>query len=188
MAVALRNDPELVRHLAGITIMGGAAHTGNVTATAEFNIWADPEAAAIVFRDAAEVTMVGLEVTHKVLFGPPEIDRMRAAGTPAGTFAADLVAYAHEQCLRVGLPGGPIHDATAVIAVTHPHLFTMSRHPVTVELRGEHTRGMTVVDDRPSAGHGDSNGTDAATPTSSVVWDAQADRVIDLVIEAVLAA
>ena len=178
VALALRNDPDLVGHLAGITVMGGSAGGGNVTAAAEFNIWADPEAAAVVFAEAAPITMVGLNATNQVLFGPPEADRMRASGTPTGALAADLVDYAHRRCLEAGRPATPIHDAVAVIAVTHPHLFTTSRHPVAVELRGEHTRGMTVVDDRPAA---------AETGGCDVVRDVQTDRVKDLIIEAVTA-
>ena len=182
VALALRNDPDLAGHLAGITVMGGSAAGGNVTAAAEFNVWADPEAAAIVFAAAAPatgVTMVGLDATGQVLFGPPEADRMRASGTPAAALAADLVDYAHRRCLEAGRPATPLHDAVAVIAVTHPRLFTTSRRPVAVELRGEHTRGMTVVDDRPGA---------QGTGACDVVREVQADRVKELIIEAVTAA
>lgn len=182
LALALRRDPTLPSHLAGITIMGGAARTGNVTPVAEFNVWADPEAAEIVFREAAPITMVGLDVTHKVLFGPPEVDRMRAAATATGNFAADLVAYAYERCLQVGRPAAPLHDATAVIAVTHPELFARTRHMVTVELHGEYTRGMTVVDDRPDAGHAGGYG----DRSSDVVWDVETAAVIDLIVSAVV--
>ena len=178
VALALRNDPDLAGHLAGITVMGGSAGGGNVTAAAEFNIWADPEAAAVVFAEMAPVTMVGLNATGQVLFGPPEADRMRASGTPAAALAADLVDYAHRRCLEAGRPATPIHDAVAIIAVTHPHLFAVSRRPVAVELRGEHTRGMTVVDDRPGT---------ANTDGCDVVQEVQTDRVKDLIIEAVTA-
>ena len=180
VALALRRDPDLPRHLAGLTIMGGGAHAGNVTAVAEFNVWADPEAAAIVFREAAPITMVGLDVTHRVLLGGEEATRMRAAGTPAATFAAGLLEYAYDRCREFGLDAAPVHDATAVIAVTHPHLFRRSSHPVTVELHGEHTRGMTVTDVRPPAAFDES-----APPTHDVVWDADAGAVIDLIVEAV---
>ncbi len=182
VALALRNDPDLAGHLDGITVMGGSAAGGNVTAAAEFNVWADPEAAAIVFADAAPttpVTMVGLDATGQVLFGPPEADRMRASGIPAAALAADLVDYAHRRCLEAGRPATPLHDAVAVIAVTHRGLFTTSRRPVEVELRGEHTRGMTVVDDRPGA---------EGTGACDVVREVQADRVKELIIEAVTAA
>ena len=184
VALALRRDPDLRAHLAGITIMGGGAHAGNVTPVAEFNVWADPEAAAVVFREAAPLTMVGLDVTHKVLLGTAEVEQMRAAATPAADFAGDLLAFAYDRCREYGLTAAPIHDATAVIAVTHPHLFRRSRHPVAVELHGEHTRGMTVVDIRPAA----AIAAEPSPPASDVVWDADAGAVIDLIVEAVVAA
>ena len=182
LALALRRDPDLPSHLAGLTIMGGGAHAGNVTPVAEFNVWADPEAAAIVFREAAPITMVGLDVTHKVLFGGDEAARMRAAGTPEAEFAASLLEFAYDRCREYGLEAAPVHDATAVICVTHPHLFRQSSHPVTVELHGEHTRGMTVTDLRPPAAMADMS----SAPAHNVVWDADAQAVIDLIVEAVI--
>ena len=184
VALALRRDPDLRSRLAGLTIMGGGAHAGNVTPVAEFNVWADPEAAAIVFREAAPLAMVGLDVTHRVLLGGSEASRMRSAGTPASRFAAGLLEYAYDRCREFGLEAAPVHDATAIIAVTHPHLFRRSNHPVAVELHGEHTRGMTVTDVRPPAALAE-----GPTPTThDVVWDADAQAVIDLIVEAVISA
>ena len=182
VALALRKDPDLPGHLAGLTIMGGGAHAGNVTPVAEFNVWADPEAAAITFSEAAPLTMVGLDVTHRVLLGGDEAARMRSAGTPAAHFAAGLLDFAYARCREFGLEAAPVHDATAVIAVTHPQLFQRSSHPVAVELHGEHTRGMTVTDMRPPA----AIAAESAPPAHDVVWDADAPAVIDLIVEAVL--
>ena len=106
---------------------------------------------------------------------------MRSAGTPAADFAAGLLEFAYARCREFGLEAAPVHDATAIIAVTHPHLFRRSSHPVAVELHGEHTRGMTVTDVRPPAALDDS-----APPAHDVVWDADADAVIDLIVEAVV--
>ncbi len=180
VALALRRDPDLRSRLGGLTIMGGGAHGGNVTSVAEFNVWADPEAAAIVFREAAPLTMVGLDVTHKVLLGDREVSQLRSADTPVSRFAADLLQYALDRCREFGLEAAPIHDATAVIAVTHPHLFARSSHPVAVELHGERTRGMTVTDVRPPA----AIAAETAPPSHEVVWDANARAVIDLIVEA----
>lgn len=185
VALALQRDPDLRRHLGGLTIMGGGAHIGNVTPVAEFNIRADPEAAAVVFEKAAPVTMVGLDVTNKVVFGDSEIARMRAGGTPATELAASVVEYLLDRFREyLGHSTVPVHDATAVIAATHPHLFERSRHPVAVELSGAHTRGMTVVDLRPAAlGRALDR---PRPPTSAVVWDADAEAVRELIVEAVL--
>ena len=177
IALALQADPTLPSLLGGITIMGGAAAGGNVTATAEFNIWADPEAAAIVFREGGPITMVGLDVTHQVLLGPKERDRMRSADTPVSRLAADLLDFAVTRSGELnGWAGAPIHDACAVIAVTHPELFGGTRHPVEIELVGTHTRGMTVVDTRDHP-EGD--------PTATILRDVDASGVTDLIVEAV---
>ena len=186
VALALQRDPDLRRHLAGLTIMGGGAHIGNITPVAEFNILADPEAAAVVFEKAAPVTMVGLDVTNKVVFDDGDIARMRAAATPATELAASVVEYLLDRFRDyLGHSTVPVHDATAVIAATHPHLFEKSRHPVAVELAGELTRGMTVTDQRPAAlaralGQ-------PSPPSSDVVWDANVEAVRELIVDAVLA-
>ena len=186
VALALRRDPDLRGHLAGLTIMGGSAGAGNITSVAEFNILADPEAAAAVFAKAAPVTMVGLDVTNKVVFSTDETARMRAAGTPAAALAADVTDFLRDRFRQyVGQSVVPLHDATAVIAATHPRLFERSRHPVAVEVRGEITRGMTVADLRPPAlieaiGPAD-------VPASDVVWSTDVEAVRKLIVEAVLA-
>jgi inosine-uridine nucleoside N-ribohydrolase len=177
IAAALEADPTLPSRLAGITIMGGAARGGNVTAAAEFNIWADPEAADIVFRLAGPITMVGLDVTHQVLLGAPERDAMRGSGGASAQLAADLLDYAVERAGEIrGWAGVPIHDACAVIAVSHPELFGGSHHPVAVELHGGLTRGMTVVDTRPDA--------DESTDVH-VLREVDSAAVVDLIVEAV---
>ena len=186
VALALQRDPDLRRHLAGLTIMGGGAHIGNITPVAEFNIWADPEAAAVVFEKAAPVTMVGLDVTNRVVFGDSEIARMRAGGTPATELAASVVEYLLDRFREyLGHSTVPVHDATAVIAATHPNLFERSRHPIAVERSGELTRGMTVADLRPAA-LGRALG-QSGPPASDVVWDADVEAVRELITEAVLA-
>ena len=180
VAEALQQDATLPDRLSGLTIMGGAAIGGNVTAVAEFNIWADPEAADIVFRLGGDITMVGLDVTQQVLLGPTQVNQMRAARTPAATLAAELLDYAIDRSSELrGWAGAPIHDACAVLAVTHPQLFDGKRQPVNVELTGTHTRGMTVVDDRGSSADNGNN--------VRVLRTADADAVIKLIVEAATA-
>ncbi len=184
IALAIQRDPGLPQRLSGITIMGGTTITGNVTATAEFNMWADPEAAAMVLRDAAGLTMVGLDVTHQVLFGVTERDRIRQAGFPAAILAADLLDYAIQRADATGgWAGAPIHDACAVIAATSPNLFGGDVRHVEVELCGRLTRGMTVVDQRELPPPGPSD-TDART---LVLHDVDAPAVIDAIVDAVIA-
>ncbi len=157
VALALRQQPALARRLRGISLMGGSYGPGNVTAAAEFNIFADPEAAAIVFDSGARIVMAGLDLTHQFPIGAEEREAIRAVGTRPAAFAADLLeAYGSAyQRLTGSDAGAPLHDPCAVLAVTRPELVRGERRHVAVELRGEHTRGMTLVDRRVGDGRGE---------------------------------
>ncbi|HET9938742.1 MAG TPA: nucleoside hydrolase, partial [Gaiella sp.] len=144
--------------IAQIVVMGGAIAEGNMTPAAEFNIWADPEAAAVVFAADVDVTMIGLDVTHQAVTGP-EVQRRLAATGRIGTFVADLVEFFtvyHRE--TYGWDGAPIHDAVAVAHLIRPDLVTTRLRNVEVELESELCRGRTVVDlwlrtDRPRSVH-----------------------------------
>ncbi len=150
IALAFRQAPDIVDRLAGISIMGGSATVGNVTATAEFNVWADPDAARIVFEAGAEtLRMAGLNLTHQFYVDRDTISAMRAPGNIAGNFGADLFDfYLTSSEARTGRDQVPLHDPCAVLAVTHPELFEFGNRHVSVETSGDVTRGMTVVDER----------------------------------------
>jgi len=141
-----------------IVLMGGSIAEGNVTPAAEFNIWADPEAARRVFTSGLDVTMIGLDVTHKAILGPAEEERLRAAGR-IGTFVAELNAFFSRYHRKTyGWDGAPIHDAVAVAHVIRPGLVETKHRNVEVELESELCRGRTVVDlwnrtDRPPNAH-----------------------------------
>jgi len=149
IALALRAAPDLAGRIAGISLMGGGTF-GNRTAVAEFNIWADPEAAAAVFEYGGPLLMCGLQLTHGFQATPERIARVRAIPGRLATVLADLFEFfsgtyvARHDDLR----GAPVHDPCAVLALTHPTLFETHDSHVTVETRGEHTRGMTVIDQR----------------------------------------
>ena len=129
-----------------IVLMGGAIAEGNMTPAAEFNIWADPEAAQRVFHAGVPVTMLGLDVTHRALLTPAWADRFRAAGR-VGTFVAELVEFFKRYHARTyGWDGAPIHDALALAHAFHPGLVRTERVNVEVELDSELCRGRTVVD------------------------------------------
>jgi inosine-uridine nucleoside N-ribohydrolase len=149
VALALRCAPDLTDHLAGISIMGGGTF-GNRTPSAEFNIWADPDAAAIVFGAGVPLTMAGLDVTHQFIITPERIDTVAALDTELARLLADLFRYfsANYISRHDDIRGAALHDPLAVLAVTHPALFNASDRHVTVETRGEHTTGMTIVDRR----------------------------------------
>jgi inosine-uridine nucleoside N-ribohydrolase len=129
-----------------IVLMGGTIAEGNMTPAAEFNVWADPEAAQLVFHSGVDVTMVGLDVTHRALVTPSVEERLRRTGS-IGVFVAELVdffAVYHRE--TYGWDGAPIHDAVAVAHVVRPDLVQTLHRNVEVELESELCRGRTVVD------------------------------------------
>ena len=103
--------------------MGGVVGEGNRTPAAEFNIWADPEAAHRVFTSGIDVTMIGLDVTHQALIRDADADELRAAGR-VGAFVADLVGFyaRFHRKLYPELGGSPMHDPVAVAHVARPGL------------------------------------------------------------------
>jgi inosine-uridine nucleoside N-ribohydrolase len=147
----LTNVAQLLEQTGGanlerIVLMGGSIAEGNMTPAAEFNIWADPEAAAVVFASALDTTMIGLDVTHRAVTTPAVQERLRQTGE-VGTFVAGLIdffAVYHRQ--TYGWEGAPIHDAVAVAHVVRPGLVTTVQRNVEIELVSELTRGRTVVD------------------------------------------
>jgi inosine-uridine nucleoside N-ribohydrolase len=131
---------------ARIVLMGGSIAEGNMTPAAEFNIWADPEAAARVFGSGLDVTMIGLDVTHRALLTPALADRFRSTGR-LGTFVAELVEFFKQYHLRTyGWDGAPIHDAVALAHAFRPGLVETLHVNVEIETGSELTRGRTVVD------------------------------------------
>src|SRR5579864_218368 len=126
--------------------MGGAIGEGNVTPAAEFNIWADPEAASRVFTSGLDVTMVGLDVTHKALMTPAHAQTLAASGR-AGKMVADLYDfYSRFHARRYGWDGAPVHDAVAVAHVIDPSLLETAFRGVVVDVGPELSRGRTHVD------------------------------------------
>ena len=149
IALALRAAPDLADRIAGISLMGGGTF-GNRTPMAEFNIWADPEAAEIVFGCGAPITMARLDVTHQFVLLHERIDQVAAIGTEFTTLMSDLFRFFTDNYIsrHDHMPGAALHDPLAVLAVTHPDLFEHTERHVTVETRGAYTTGMTVIDRR----------------------------------------
>jgi inosine-uridine nucleoside N-ribohydrolase len=147
IALLIRTHPELVDRIASIRIMGGAVTEGNTTASAEFNFFQDPEAAAIVLDCGRPITLMTLDVTHQALFTEADVERLRALGTrPAAIFADLLRFFARFHAQRYGWDGSPIHDAVAVGHLAVPSLVRTAAYRVDVETISPLTRGRTVVD------------------------------------------
>ena len=149
VALALRSAPDLAARIAGISFMGGGLF-GNRTATAEFNIWADPEAAAMVLDYGGPLIMSGLDVTYQLQATPERIAQLRTISGRLAATLADLMTFFSGTYVsrHENMRGAAVHDPLAVLALTHPELFTRSFSHVVVETAGEHTRGMTVIDQR----------------------------------------
>lgn len=148
IALALLQEPELARRIPHIVLMGGAVGTGNTTASAEFNILADPEAAHIVFNAGIPITMIGLEVTAGARLKKAHSDQIRALDTLQSRIAADLVDLDLTWTEEWGGDGVEVYDACAVAAVIDPDVVTTQPMRVDVETQGALTLGRTVCDAR----------------------------------------
>jgi inosine-uridine nucleoside N-ribohydrolase len=155
-----------------IVLMGGAIAEGNVTPAAEFNIWADPEAAARVFDSGLDVTMVGLDVTHKALFTPAHVGRL--AGRVGRMVAELLEFYGHFHKEVYNFDGSPIHDAVAVAHVIRDDIVKTEHLNTEIDVESELCRGRTVVDVWRRSGR---------EPNSHVGVDIDADGFLDLLVE-----
>jgi purine nucleosidase/pyrimidine-specific ribonucleoside hydrolase len=146
IALLLARHPRAAERIRRIVLMGGAIAEGNVTPAAEFNIWADPEAAARVMASGLDVTMIGLDVTHRALMTPAHAAALRDAGR-VGAVVADLHEfYARFHADVYGWDGTPVHDAVAVAHVIRGDLVRTERRNVEIDLASPLCRGRTVVD------------------------------------------
>ncbi|MEU2597041.1 nucleoside hydrolase [Streptomyces hirsutus] len=168
IALLLRTHPEVTRNIERIVFMGGAAGAGNATPVAEFNVWHDPEAAAILLTAGVPITMYGLDVFNRVVVPAAEVRRLRASTEPGARLAGDLLAHrpAAPGTTAGGTGGTAVHatvdgpdeaagglgDAGALCAVVDPEGLTTHRLPVEVSLAPGPTRGQTVVDRRSRIG------------------------------------
>jgi len=176
VALLLARHPGVAARLGRIVLMGGSIAEGNVTPAAEFNIWADPEAAHRVFTSGLDVTMIGLDVTHKALLTPDHGRELRGAGRTGAMVAELLEFYSVFHRETYGFDGSPIHDAVAVAHVATPGLVeTVERH-VAIECGSELCRGRTLVDLWRRTGN---------APNASVGVAIDADRFLRLLVERV---
>lgn len=170
IATAFALAPDLPGLLARLVIMGGSTVGGNASAAAEFNIYADPEAAARVFDSGVPVHMFGLNVCRQVPLGLPHAARLQAVGTPVAQVFAGYVEGYVEIGIRRGRPVQSLYDPTPVMWLARPDLFELQPARVDVELNGRFTRGMTVCDFRKPA---------LARANAQVAVQAQGDPVLD---------
>ena len=148
IALALNREPRIAPRIREIVLMGGGFFEGgNVTPTAEFNIYVDPHAADVVFRSGIPIVVMPLDVTHKALTTAKRVQAFRALGSKVGEAAAALLDFFERfDEEKYGTDGGPLHDPCVIAYLLRPELFNGRQCNVAVEIASELTMGMTVVD------------------------------------------
>jgi purine nucleosidase len=148
IALALQKEPAIAGRIKQLVLMGGGYfEQGNVTPSAEFNIYVDPEAAALVFACGAPIVMMPLDVTHKVLTTKTRIDRIRKIDNRAARAMTEMLLFFERfDEEKYGTDGGPLHDPTTIAWLLKPELFSGRECNVEIETKSELTRGATVVD------------------------------------------
>ena len=150
LALALRREPRLAERLGPVAVMGGArSEGGNITASAEFNIWADPDAAAVVFGSGVEVVAFGLDATHQVRATEARIKAIEAVNSESARTAAAMLRFSQRiEREVVGWKAAPLHDACPIAWLMRPELFELKPCRIEVETQSELTRGHTAVEFR----------------------------------------
>ena len=148
LATAFQRAPDIMGKLQQIVLMGGAYfEVGNITPTAEFNIYVDPEAADIVFKSGVDIVVMPLDVTHKALVTKPRNDAFRALGTPVGVAVAEMTDFFERfDKEKYGSAGAPLHDPCVTTYLIRPDLFSGRHVNVQIETQSALTLGMTVAD------------------------------------------
>lgn len=147
LALALRLEPKIMNHIEEVVLMGGSFANGNVTPAAEFNIYCDPEAAYIVFNSRVKVTMVGLDVTRKVLCYPSIVDRMAKIGNSAAKLFADLMKVFNENQKKVfGFEGAPLHDPVTLAYLINPDVLDIKHVHCEIDISRGDSYGRTNCD------------------------------------------
>jgi len=194
IAAAFLQDPELPRLIASLTIMGGSLSGGNVSPAAEFNIYVDPEAAHLVFRSGAPLTMVGLDVTRRAMLTEEHISRLEGSRKSEGRVAGQIARASMTRVRQTNPAGGPaMHDSLAVATLIDPTLVTLQALQVEVETAGELTAGETVGYRKapvrrsaPMAGPSHAPRADSAAafePNAKVALDVDAGRFLAMLVE-----
>lgn len=186
LALLLRTHPEVVGNIARIVFMGGSASVGNATALAEFNVWHDPEAAAVVLDAGVPLFMYGLDVFNHVAVPRATTEALAASAELLPSVVGRLLD--HRIASPDGTPGdylGWIGDAGAVCSIVAPDAFQVSRLPVRVELAG-YGRGQTVVDRREHPGEDIVHGLATEWTSVDVALGVDADRVARLFLDTVV--
>lgn len=151
IALLLKTFPQVKEKISCISMMGGGIYHGNRTALAEFNIYADPEAAQIVFASGLPVVMAGLDVTEKATVSVEQIESLKEKGR-VSRLAYELLSFYHETGKQFGFTESPIHDLCAVAYLLEPDMFSGTYEHINVITEEGRARGLTYADRRLTCG------------------------------------
>jgi purine nucleosidase len=195
IALAMQKDPSIVPLVKEVILMGGSLKGGNVNAAAEANIYNDPEAAQLVFQAGWPITMVGLDVGDKTLFGRKQLEALGNHHGPMSDFTYKVGKFLVELAEKFGDSGTPMYDPLAVGVAIDSSLVTAPAMHVEVETRGEFSRGETVANRRNEnernvlhhfpAGSGEADrymieGLDKVEPNAKVCLEVRADKFLQM--------
>ena len=176
IALAILTDPHFCENTGRLTIMGGAINGGNATPAAEFNVWADPEAAKIVFNAGIPMTMIGLDVTNQAILGFDVVDRWRCSDNLVVRTAGELLHSFHHFLDGIGAKGYALHDPLTIAYVMDPTLVTTQEMFIDVETKAAIANGKTVADIFKVTGN---------KPNISAAVDLDIDRFLKLFVDAI---
>jgi inosine-uridine nucleoside N-ribohydrolase len=145
IALLLARYPDITSKIERLVIMGGARLEGNANAAAEFNIWADPEAAARVFTSGIPIALFPLDITHQAVLSGAEVDELASTGRLGATLAEMIRFYEGEHHVDYGERFSPLHDVLATLFLIRPELMTYVEAAVTVDCGTSESRGATLV-------------------------------------------
>ena len=176
MGMALVKEPAIADKVAEFVIMGGSFHAGgNITSTAEFNVFVDPHAMHRVLTSGVPLTIMPLDVTHQAQATPPRVAAFRALQTPVGEAVVAMLDFAERfDVTQYGFEGYPLHDPTVIAYLIDADIFESREGHVSVVLEPGEAHGMTVADWWL---------TSAAEPNATVMVGLDADRYFGLLIE-----
>lgn len=173
MAMAIIKAPDITDNIAEFVIMGGSFHAGgNITPTAEFNVFVDPHAAHVVVGSGVAQTVMPLDVTHQAQATPSRIATLRELQTPVGLAVTQMLRFVEQFDMAHGFEGFPLHDPTVIAYLLDPAMFEMRQGRISVALEAGVTHGMTVADWLML---------DGAEPNASVALQIDADRYFGLI-------
>lgn len=176
VALAIRKEPRLSSAVKELVIMGGAIREGgNITAQAEFNIYADPHAAHVVFHSGIPITLIPLDVTHKCMLYAKDIQQLQKSNSPISQFIKDATAvYLEFTKEKTGIEGCALHDPLTLATIIAPEVLTLEELYVDVDISGGISMGKTFADFYKTTGK---------PPNMKVALDVRGEKFVELFLQ-----